>query len=991
MKKTLLLLQLIALSVTAQLNPTSIFNQAYSSYPNVPRGVLEAVSHSQTRMTNIDETNPESCFGLPKAWGFMGLIADEQNYFISNVDKVALLSGTNPEQVKHDPTAQIIGYAAAFNSIGLQQSSGDISYLQTAEGIRNILLELTFIPDSGLVNEFARNSELMEVFRFLNNPNYQQQYAFPHYNFHLRALFGNDNYEVLTGTKVLLTQQGVESSSGVQFAPQMNTKSTEYGPAIFNPSASCNVGSRSGTAISAITIHTIQGTYAGAISWSQNCSSNVSYHYVVRSSDGQVTQQVLEGDKAFHVGSENSYTIGYEHDGYVDNPVWYTEALYQASAGISRDIITSGYGIPGLRTYYGASSSTTQTLGNCTKIKGHQHYPSQSHTDPGINWNWEKYYRLINNTPTITPLSTATGSFYDSGGAAGSYDDDERFIWVIEPVGAANVSITFSQFSVENNYDYMFIYDGNSINASLIGVYTSTNSPGTINSSSGALTIEFRTDCATTGIGWAANWTSTTLDNNDPTTLVQPQANWQTESFDVQFMDSDIGTGVARQYARVSDRATSTDDWHSNAALGYVEENFDQNATAWTELTGDWQLNTQTYEMNDVSQTNSNASMPVTQDSLTRYLYHWKQTITTAGANQRAGMHFFCDNTTLTNRGNSYFVYLREETDKAEIYEVTADVFTLQVVQNFVVEENTTYDCKTTYDPISGFIQFFVNDSLAAEWQDSNPLKMGNGISLRSGGCGVRFDEIGVYKSRFNILPVSVGLDSLMRYESLGAIPSGKVSSVIIDFIGNWSAVANETFLIDQTSPILDVLNDGIFGADVDTIYDPVVSGNWAFDDIHSGIAEYAYAIGTSASTQDILPWTNAGMVQSINHVLASPVLGQTYYVHVRATNDAGLNFETVSDGQILLEEPPSTAGINTLEDNLVFIYPQPANESVSVVVKTVGNYRLFDATGRLVKNDSLKAGINSLDISALASGTYRLIVSTEVGETSKLLMIQKD
>ena len=62
---------------------------------------------------------------------------------------------------------------------------------------------------------------------------------------------------------------------------------------------------------------------------------------------------VLEQDKAWHVGSENPYTIGYEHEGYVTQPQWYTEAMYIASADLSRDIVNPGYGIPAVRTYYG--------------------------------------------------------------------------------------------------------------------------------------------------------------------------------------------------------------------------------------------------------------------------------------------------------------------------------------------------------------------------------------------------------------------------------------------------------------------------------------------------------------------------------------------------------------------------------------------------------------------------------------------------------------
>ena len=66
---------------------------------------------------------------------------------------------------------------------------------------------------------------------------------------------------------------------------------------------------------------------------------------MVRSSDGQVTQMVLEAKKAWHVASENPYTIGYEHEGYVSNAAWYTQALYVGSANLSKDIINSSYGI----------------------------------------------------------------------------------------------------------------------------------------------------------------------------------------------------------------------------------------------------------------------------------------------------------------------------------------------------------------------------------------------------------------------------------------------------------------------------------------------------------------------------------------------------------------------------------------------------------------------------------------------------------------------
>ena len=347
----------------------------------------------------------------------------------------------------------------------------------------------------------------------LTDPSYPAKYGFSPQHFNLESVFGTSNYHVLSSPKIIFTETEIQSENGISYAPN-ESKSLEYGPAIWNPAATCNFSSRSGTAISAITIHTIQGSYAGAISWAQNCASSVSYHYVIRSSDGQVTQMVLEADKAWHVGSENPYTIGYEHEGYVDDPSWYTEEMYNSSADLSRDIVNSGYGLPPLRTYYGAASASPQLLGGCTKIKGHQHYPNATHTDPGVNWDWEKYYRLINNMPVYSVLTNPNVSLYDTGGITGDYQDDEREFWLIQPNGATDITINFTAFDLEQGYDNLFIYDGDSLNDPLIGSYTGTNSPGQVTSTGGSLLIEFRSDCGTISSGWEATYTST-IDDTD--------------------------------------------------------------------------------------------------------------------------------------------------------------------------------------------------------------------------------------------------------------------------------------------------------------------------------------------------------------------------------------------------------------------------------------------------------------------------------------------
>jgi hypothetical protein len=131
-----------------------------------------------------------------------------------------------------------------------------------------------------------------------------------------------------------------------------------------------------------IIVHVTQGSYAGAISWFQNPSARVSAHYVLRSSDGEITQMVRHKDIAWHAGNwtYNTQSIGLEHEGWVSDPRWFTDAMYRASANLTR-YICDQYGIPKTRSY----------------IIGHNEVPGATHTDPGVHWNWDYYMSLISD------------------------------------------------------------------------------------------------------------------------------------------------------------------------------------------------------------------------------------------------------------------------------------------------------------------------------------------------------------------------------------------------------------------------------------------------------------------------------------------------------------------------------------------------------------------------------------------------------------------
>jgi uncharacterized membrane protein YgcG len=126
----------------------------------------------------------------------------------------------------------------------------------------------------------------------------------------------------------------------------------------------------------------------------------VSSHYLVRSSDGEITHMVSDADAAWHVQCYNSFTIGIEHEGYAaQGAQWYTEPMYQASAALVRWECDQ-HGIPKDRTHIIAHS---EVPASCN---------SGGHTDPGPAWDWTHYMALVTGGTTAPVQGHLVGVVY---------------------------------------------------------------------------------------------------------------------------------------------------------------------------------------------------------------------------------------------------------------------------------------------------------------------------------------------------------------------------------------------------------------------------------------------------------------------------------------------------------------------------------------------------------------------------------------------------
>jgi Zn-dependent metalloprotease len=108
----------------------------------------------------------------------------------------------------------------------------------------------------------------------------------------------------------------------------------------------------------------------------------------------------------------------------------------------------------------------------------------------------------------ITELKESSGTFTDGSGTA-DYNDNSDCMWLIAPTGANTVTLKFTAFNTELDYDGIVIFDGPDTNSTVLDIFTGTSLPSSVTSSGGAMLVWFISDDATTAGGWSANYTST--------------------------------------------------------------------------------------------------------------------------------------------------------------------------------------------------------------------------------------------------------------------------------------------------------------------------------------------------------------------------------------------------------------------------------------------------------------------------------------------------
>jgi MYXO-CTERM domain-containing protein len=358
----------------------------------VPRDLLAAVAWSETRFGNpvvADDDASGDADHAQHGQAELGPLHLRATGARDTVARARALLGVDAEALRSNTGLGVAGAAAVLAELGAQTGASPDDLATWAEAVARY---------SGLRDRVMQVSYASQVFA---------------------ALRRGVSEVAFTGERIRLPAHPAlgpaEERLGVT---QAVSASADYGPAHWVAGSSSNyTRGRSGGSIQYVVIHTMQGSYGGSISWFQNPSAGATAHYMVRSSDGDITQMVANGDTAWHAGNWNinQRSIGIEHEGFVADPGrWYTERMYVASARLTR-ALCDRYGIPIDRAHIighyqvPTSGSGAPCATGATNCGGAGH-----HTDPGNGgsaWNWSHYLDLVRGNGSVTPPPPATPAY----------------------------------------------------------------------------------------------------------------------------------------------------------------------------------------------------------------------------------------------------------------------------------------------------------------------------------------------------------------------------------------------------------------------------------------------------------------------------------------------------------------------------------------------------------------------------------------------------
>jgi hypothetical protein len=161
-------------------------------------------------------------------------------------------------------------------------------------------------------------------------------------------------------------------------------------------------------------------------------------------------------------------------------------------------------------------------------------------------------------------------------------------------------------------------------------------------------------------------------------------------------------------------------------------------------------------------------------------------------------------------------------------------------------------------------------------------------------GSATTLDATTVTSHSVNLTGLTAGTTYHYRVKSQDASTNEAISA---DYTFTTSSIpVTPPDTTPPTTPV--VTDDGVITTDLNQLH-----ATWTSSDPESGIAEYQYAIGTSAGGTDVVDWTSAGTDTEVTKTGLDLSVGTTYYFSVKAQNGEGLWSDIGTSDGITVQE----------------------------------------------------------------------------------------
>jgi N-acetyl-anhydromuramyl-L-alanine amidase AmpD len=394
---------LAAFAADSQNNRAQLFSDAAKEF-NVPVNVLLAVSYNESRWdTHGSQASVDGGYGLMNLTSSSALQVDGRGdpsrpvtpkvdtTKTYTLDEASKLLDTSTDSLKHDDKQNIRGAAAVLAEYAKQTNDGTLP--SNASDWYAAVAKFSGNSDSQTAQDFADS-----VYQTMQSGAQRQTSDKQVVTLDKNTV--NPNKSLLG--RLHLKNQTKTQPNGTDCPSDLTCRFVSAGYAA-NGTDPADYGNYDPAnrpkdmQIKYIVIHDTEGSYDSAIDHFQDTTSYVSAHYVIRSSDGAVTETVRPKDVAWGAGNwyMNMHSINIEHEGFAsDGAGWYTEAMYQSSAKLVRY----------LAKQYNISLDRQHIIGHDEISKVSVGGVAASHWDPGAYWDWNHYMDLVQGKTTSAQM-----------------------------------------------------------------------------------------------------------------------------------------------------------------------------------------------------------------------------------------------------------------------------------------------------------------------------------------------------------------------------------------------------------------------------------------------------------------------------------------------------------------------------------------------------------------------------------------------------------